>query len=101
MRHQRQVKVGRIFQGPPQQPGILDRHAVIADRHDPGLFHQAHLGQFAACKALGYRPHRQHPDQGFIFGLVHNIFGDRGIIVDRIGIGHAGHRCDPAGRGRH
>lgn len=91
----RQVKVVGIFQRPPHELAALNRPAVIADRHRPGLPELAEIGQQLASAAMTDGANRmdtccRHP------GFFQDEAGDCGAVIDRPRVRHAGHTRETA-----
>jgi hypothetical protein len=95
-----QAKGARIFEGPSHQFAIGHRPAVVGNRQATSLFQLTHLGQRLTFQPLGDAADRIDVDTPLFGGLAPDVEGDRLVVVDRVGVGHAGHRSKAAGCGR-
>ena len=100
MHAHRQVEHGTILQGAAHQVGVHYRPTVIGDRYSAFCGHLANLGQFFALEPFRERTDRQHPRQVRRPRSLDNVAGDRAVVVDRVGVGHAGDGGEPTGHCR-
>ena len=100
MADDRQIKGAGVFQGPAHELGIAHRPAVVGQGHGPGLFQFAVFRQDLPFGALGQGCHGVDSRALGLGRLFQDVAGDHGSIVDRQGVGHAGHCGESSGQGR-
>src|SRR5713101_4587332 len=79
--------------------GVHDALAVVGEGDAPRLGQLGHLGQLLALEAARDGADRVDAHDAFDARLGHDVVRDRAVVVDRIGIRHAGHGREAA-RGR-
>ena len=96
----RLVEHQAVLEGPAHQLGVVDRGAVVAEGHRPGLDQLADLGQFLPLAVLAHAGDDEDVAVAGLGGLVADEL-DRALAVDgRVGVGHAGDRGEAAGQRR-
>jgi hypothetical protein len=96
----RDAEVPRVEEGAAHQLGVPDRQAVVRDRHRAGAHHLADLGQALPRQPLRHRADRVDARPAGAPRLGDDVLGHRPVVVDRIGVGHAGDAGEAARRRR-
>ncbi len=89
-----------VLHGAAGQQRRRDGMAVVADGDAAGLLQFGDVGQLLAFLPARHRPNRVDARQGGVGGLLQDELGDAGVVVDRLGVGHAGHGREATGDGR-
>ncbi len=90
----------RVLERAPHEQRRRNRAPVVGDRDAAG---RGKVGDFSELFALRSRrdgANRIHARQAGFARALDDEFGDRGVIVDRIGVRHARDGGEPAGHGR-
>jgi hypothetical protein len=79
-----------VFQGLADQVGFHHAMAVIGKSHRAAFDQVGHFHQVLAQLPPGDGSDGKDVGQPDPFGAGDDVFGDRAVVVDRLGIGHAG-----------
>ena len=86
--------------GAAHDAGVHHRQPVIGNGHRSSGFHGADGGQFFAGASLGDGADGEHVHRRQPPCALHDVTGDGGTVVHRLGVGHGADGCEPAGRRR-
>ena len=86
----REVVLRGVFQDPAHDLARRNRHAVIAQSDGSGLAQQREVGQLLPLLAKRRGGDRPDPSAAGGGRLLEHEPGHRRLVIDRIGVGHAG-----------
>jgi hypothetical protein len=89
-----------VLEGPPHQERARHRLPVVGERDAPGRFLFAELGELLPFRSHRHSADRIHVGQTRFRRLLEHELRDAGVIVHRIGVGHARNTCEAAGNRR-
>jgi len=89
-----------IFQRLADQVGFHHAVAVVGKGHGAAFDQVGHFHQVFAQLSPGDGGHGKDVDQADLFGAGDDVFGHRAVVVDRLGVGHAGDGSEAAVRCR-
>jgi hypothetical protein len=89
----------RVLERAAHQVRVRDRHAVVGDGDDSRLAHLADLGEVLAPEPDGDGADRVDAGEPGLGGAFEDQPRDRGVVVHRIRVRHAGDRGEAAGDG--
>jgi hypothetical protein len=86
----------RVLEDVAHHAAIHDRLAVVAERHRSRFDQRGHLGHGGALEAPRGGGHRVHAGGRVVIGAIEDEVRHRGVVVDRMRVGHARHRREAA-----
>src|SRR5882672_5035806 len=86
-----------VFHGPSHHSRVGNWSTVIRDGYDPCVFHLSHLSKFFAATTFSYRSDGKDVCEPGCLTLLNNKTCNRGIVIDRIRIGHGADARPAAG----
>ena len=86
----------RVLESPPHEERVGNRMPIVGDPDAAGLAERADLGHPLPPRAHRHRADRMDPGEPCVGRLADDLLGDADMVVDRIGVRHAGRRGESA-----
>ncbi len=92
MAYNKEIEDFRILQGSAHEEAVHYRSAVVRNRNDACISQFSKFSQVFTSRILAYGSNRINAAGSTFSGPVQDKSRYRGVVIDRFGVGHAGHR---------